>query len=67
MKFDAHTGATAGKIDADQVFYLMSRGIPYAQAEKLIVDGFFEPVMDRIPLISVKQELQEFVSRKLST
>lgn len=60
-------GATAGKIDADQVFYLMSRGIPYSLAEKLIVDGFFEPVMERIPLESVKKELQEFVSRKLST
>lgn len=60
-------GATAGKIDADQVFYLMSRGIPYAQAEKLIVDGFFEPVMDRIPLESVREELREFVSNKLDT
>ena len=58
-------GATAGKIDADQVFYLMSRGIPYAQAEKLIVDGFFQPVIERIPMESVREELQEFVSRKL--
>ena len=60
-------GATAGKIDTDQVFYLMSRGVPYAQAEKLIVDGFFEPVMERVPMESVREELQEFVSRKLET
>ncbi len=58
-------GATAGKIDTDQVFYLMSRGLSYAQAEKLIVDGFFEPVMERVPMESVREELQEFVSRKL--
>ena len=58
-------GATAGKIDAEQVFYLMSRGVPYAQAEKLIVDGFFEPVMERIPLESVREELSTSITRKL--
>ena len=58
-------GATAGKIDADQIFYLMSRGLPYAQAEKLIVDGFFEPVMERIPLESVQKELSASITRKL--
>ena len=58
-------GATAGKIDAEQVFYLTSRGIPYAQAEKLIVDGFFAPVMERIPLESVRDELSTSVTRKL--
>ncbi len=59
-------GATAGKIDADQIFYLMSRGLPYAQAEKLIVDGFFAPVMERIPLESVRDELRTSVTRKLT-
>ena len=59
-------GATAGKIDADQVFYLMSRGVSYAQAEKLIVDGFFEPVMERIPLESVREELSTSIARKLA-
>lgn len=58
-------GATAGKIDAEQVFYLMSRGVPYAQAEKLIVDGFFAPVMERIPLESVREDLSTSVTRKL--
>ena len=58
-------GATAGKIDAEQIFYLMSRGVPYAQAEKLIVDGFFAPVMERIPLESVREELSTSVARKL--
>ena len=72
LEIEAHEvrcthGATAGPIDADQVFYLMSRGIPYDLAEKLIVDGFFEPVMERVPMESVREELQEFVSRKLET
>ncbi len=58
-------GATAGKIDAEQVFYLMSRGLPYTEAEKLIVEGFFEPVMERIPLESVREELGTSITRKL--
>ena len=58
-------GATAGKIDAEQVFYLMSRGLPYTEAEKLIVEGFFEPVMERIPLESVREELNTSITRKL--
>ena len=71
LEIEAHEvrcthGATAGQIDAEQVFYLMSRGIPYNLAEKLIVDGFFEPVMERIPLDTVRQEMQEFVSSKLA-
>ena len=70
LEIEAHEvrcthGATAGKIDADQVFYLMSRGLSYAQAEKLIVEGFFEPVMERIPLESVREELSTSVTRKL--
>ncbi len=58
-------GATAGKIDPDQLFYLMSRGLSYPQAEKLIVDGFFEPVLERIPLESVRDELSEAITQKL--
>ena len=58
-------GATAGKIDPEQVFYLMSRGMSYAQAERLIVEGFFEPVLKRIPLESVQEELSQSITRKL--
>ena len=70
LEIEAHEvrcthGATAGKIDADQVFYLMSRGLPYTEAEKLIVEGFFEPVMERIPLESVREELNTSITRKL--
>ena len=59
-------GATAGQIDAEQVFYLMSRGVPYAHAEKLIVDGFFAPVMERIPLESVRDGLSTSIAHKLA-
>jgi Fe-S cluster assembly protein SufD len=58
-------GATVGKIDADQVFYLLSRGIPYDEAEKLIVEGFFDPIMQRIPYEGVRGRFQTAISEKM--
>jgi len=42
-------GATAGHIDSDQRFYLMARGVPPDEASSLIVRGFMDDVLDRIP------------------
>jgi Fe-S cluster assembly protein SufD len=58
-------GATVGKIDADQVFYLRSRGIPYDEAERLIVEGFFDPIMQRIPFEGVRARFQAAISEKM--
>lgn len=58
-------GATVGKIDADQVFYLLSRGIPYDEAERLIVEGFFDPIMQRIPFEGVRARFQTAISEKM--
>ena len=66
MKCVAPTVQPLEPIDKEQVFYLMSRGLSRSQAEKMIVDGFFEPVMARIPLESVREELQESITHKLA-
>jgi Fe-S cluster assembly protein SufD len=58
-------GATVGKIDADQVFYLRSRGIPYREAERLIVEGFFDPIMQRIPFEGVRARFQDAILEKM--
>jgi Fe-S cluster assembly protein SufD len=58
-------GATVGKIDADQVFYLRSRGMPYADAERLVVEGFFDPIMQRIPFEGVRSRFQDSILRKM--
>ncbi len=58
-------GATVGKIDPEELFYLQSRGIPYPEAEKLIVEGFFEPIMQRIPFEGVKTRLRESITKKM--
>ncbi len=59
-------GATVGSIDENQVFYLMSRGIDLITAEKLIVGGFFEPVIAEMPLESVRQRLRDLIEVKVA-
>jgi len=50
-------GATLSPVDRDQLFYLMARGLPRAEAERLIVRGFFQDVLDRIELQPVREAL----------
>jgi Fe-S cluster assembly protein SufD len=59
-------GATVGKIDPDLVFYLQSRGIPTAEAERLVVEGFFEPIMQRIPFDGVRARFQQAIEAKMA-
>jgi Fe-S cluster assembly protein SufD len=50
-------GATLGQVDREQLFYLMSRGLTRAEAERLIVRGFFQDVLDRVHLGPVREAL----------
>ncbi len=58
-------GATVGKLDEEQVFYLLSRGLPREVAERLIVEGFFDPVMQRIPFEGVRRRFQDSIKEKM--
>lgn len=62
----ASHGATTGKIDEEQLFYLMVRGIPQEEAERIIVQGFFEPVLQRIPLESLRNRLRRSIIQRMS-
>ncbi len=59
-----HASAT-GQIEDEVLFYLQSRGLPRVEAEKLVVDGFFVPVLDRIPFENVRDRMMAYVERKL--
>lgn len=59
-------GATVGKIDETQIFYLMARGIPRVDAERLIVEGFFDPIMERIPFEGVRERFQAAITEKMN-
>lgn len=58
-------GATVGKIDDEEMFYLQSRGIPIKEARRLIVEGFFDPIMQRIPFEGVRARFQQAIVQKL--
>lgn len=60
-------GATVGKIDPAQIFYMRSRGIPQHEAERLIVEGFFDPIMQRIPFEGVQKRFQEAIHKKMES
>lgn len=57
--------ASVGQVNAEQVHYLMSRGISKTEAERLIIYGFLDPVVSEIPLESVREQLQRILERKL--
>jgi Fe-S cluster assembly protein SufD len=58
-------GATIGKVDREQLFYLMSRGLPRNEAERLIVRGFFTEILDRIELEPVREALGAALDARL--
>jgi Fe-S cluster assembly protein SufD len=60
--------ATVGQLDEEEVFYLLSRGIPKIEAIRLVVFGFFSEVLDQLPeeLAGVSKELMGVVERKLA-
>ncbi|MES0360371.1 MAG: Fe-S cluster assembly protein SufD [Anaerolineales bacterium] len=58
-------GATVGKIDENELFYLRSRGIQLPDAERLVVEGFFDPIMQRIPFKGVQDRLRQIITRKM--
>lgn len=59
-------GSTTSSVDEEELFYLRSRGLPKAQANRLIVEGFFSPVVDRIPLEGVKDRLAGEIERQIN-
>jgi len=58
-------GATAGKVSADHLFYLMSRGLTRREAERLIVTGFLAPLIERVPLEDLRARLFKLVDAKM--
>ena len=59
-------GATAGRVDEDMIFYAAARGIPRETAVRLIVEGFFADVYDRITVEPVRETLRQAVATKLA-
>lgn len=58
-------GATAGRVDEEQIFYCMTRGMSEYEAMHMIVEGFFQTVFDRIPVEVVRETLNQAIIKKL--
>jgi Fe-S cluster assembly protein SufD len=59
-------GVSVGPPDDEQVFYLSSRGLPREEAEHLIVQGFFQEILDRIRVPEVRTALENAIEHELA-
>lgn len=57
--------STVSPVDDDQRFYLGARGVPPGRADRLIVAGFFQEVINRMPVAAVRPELRRLIAAKL--
>lgn len=60
-------GATVGQLEDEELFYLLSRGLPEPLARNLLTYGFAEEIVNKIGIESIKAELDEMLLRRLST
>jgi Fe-S cluster assembly protein SufD len=57
--------STVSPVDEDQRFYLQSRGVPPLVADRLIVAGFFDEVIDRLPVEALRGHIRRLIADKL--
>ena len=60
-------GATTGNVDADELFYMMQRGIAKRDAMKLMVFGFFEEVIEKVDSDELADNLRELIRNKFES
>ncbi len=60
-------GATTGNVDEEELFYMMSRGIPRRTAMQLMVFGFFEEVIEKIDSDELAENLRELIRNKFES
>jgi len=59
-------GATSGQIDKDELFYLRTRGIPVSVAQRLIVTGFLNEVIERLDQPAIADQLRQLIDEKFA-
>ena len=63
---DGHHAVTIGRIDEEKLFYLMSRGLDQIEAEKLIIEASFNPVIEKIDDENLKNEIFAVIESRLA-
>ncbi|MCS7207356.1 MAG: Fe-S cluster assembly protein SufD [Dehalococcoidia bacterium] len=59
--------ASVGPVDEEHLFYLRSRGIPLAEAHRILVEGFFDPLAQRVPTPWLRQRIWALIHQKLAS
>jgi len=57
--------ASVGPVDEDTLFYIQTRGIPFDEAQRLIVFGFLQEVLDRVTLPEVRKGLEAAIAQEI--
>ena len=63
---DGHHAVSVGRLDEEKIFYLMSRGLDKAEAERLIVEAAFNPVVEKIADENLRDEIAAEIQRRLA-
>jgi Fe-S cluster assembly protein SufD len=56
----------SGKIDENKLFYMMSRGIDEISAKKLMIDAWFQPIIDKIPAENLQEKIANYMKERLN-
>ncbi|MGI9094544.1 MAG: SufD family Fe-S cluster assembly protein, partial [Thermoleophilaceae bacterium] len=62
----ASHGGTVGELDEEQIFYTTSRGIPRSEAVRILVEGYFEEVVQRLDDEGLQELVRRRIARKLA-
>jgi Fe-S cluster assembly protein SufD len=59
-------GATVGQLDAESLFYLRSRGVGLAEAQQLLLLGFADEIVQKIPSTEIREKVEKLVAERLA-
>ncbi|AAK81224.1 hypothetical protein BJV85_000613 [Clostridium acetobutylicum] len=62
---DGQHAASAGRIDENKLFYIMSRGFSETEAKKLVIEAAFNPIINQIPSEEIKNKISTSIRRRL--
>jgi Fe-S cluster assembly protein SufD len=62
---EASHSATVGQIDREDLFYMVTRGVPEQMAKNMLVEGFFVPVLEEIEVEALREDLQTGIAARL--
>jgi Fe-S cluster assembly scaffold protein SufB len=63
----ASHGGTVGELDPEQIFYMMTRGVPRAEAVRVLVEGYFEEVVQRLDDPGLESLVRRRIAEKLDS